>query len=173
MLLHSITVRLAKMIDASPALLVISVLLIAVTLFAILFGIIWVLQSFVGIFNGVQSLADEIGIEPHQLLEFIGLFVGGTILVGQLWLTHRRVSAAENTAKAAAQTADSTTRSNSAQQFKDAVESLGSPSLTIRIGGIQALGIMARDYPEYQDAVARLIAYYAQNADDDEQSRDD
>jgi hypothetical protein len=32
---------------------------------------------------------------------------------------------------------------------------------------------MARDYPEYQDAVARLIAYYAQNADDDEQSRDD
>ena len=173
MLLRSITVRLAKMIDASPALLAISVLLIAVTLFAILFGIIWVLQSFVGIFNGVQSLADEIGIEPHQLLEFIGLFVGGTILVGQLWLTHRRVSAAENTAKAAAQTADSTTRSNSAQQFKDAVESLGSPSLTIKIGGIQALGIMARDYPEYQDAVARLIAYYAQNADDDEQSRDD
>ena len=41
MLLHSITVRLAKMIDASPTLLAISVLLIAVTLFAILFGIIW------------------------------------------------------------------------------------------------------------------------------------
>ena len=153
--------RIAKIIDANPALLAVGVLLLAIALFAVLFGILWALHHLTGVFGEVQWLAKEIGIDTRSLLEFIGLFVGVTILVGQFWLTHRRVSAVESTAQAAARTAESTVRSNTAQQFKDAVELLGSDVTIVRIGGIQALGFIARDYPEYQDAVAAIIDNYS------------
>ena len=152
--------RLAKVIDSSPVFLAVSVLLLAVALFGVLFGVIWIFQNFTGVFSEAQQLADAIGIETHRLLEFIGLFVGVTILVGQLWLTHRRVEAAESTAQAAARTAESTVKSNTAQQFKDAIELLGHQSEIVRIGGILALGFIAKDYPEYQDAVPSIIATY-------------
>lgn len=137
------------------------VLLVAIALFALLYGVIS-LARITGGLSSVQTLAGEIGIEAHQLLEFIGLFVGGTILVGQLWLTHRRVGAAERTAEAAAHTAESTVRSNTAQLFKNAVELLGNDAPIVRIGGIQALGFIARDNPEYRDAVAAIIDNYTQ-----------
>ena len=155
-------IRLAKVVDASPALLAVSVLLMAVVLFGVLFGVIWTFQHFTGVFAEAQLPASAIGIETHRLLEFIGLFVGVTILAGQLWLTHRRIAAAESTATAAQETAASTVFSHSAQQFREAVESLSSPSVIVRLGGIQALGIMARNYPEYRDAVANIIAEYGQ-----------
>ena len=154
--------RLAKVVDASPVLLAVSVLLMAVVLFGVLFGVIWAFQHFTGVFAEMQRLASAIGIETHRLLEFVGLFVGVTILVGQLWLTHRRVSAAESTAQAAARTTESTIRSNTAQLFKNAVELLGSDVPIVRIGGIQALGFIARDYPEYQSAVAAILHNYSQ-----------
>ena len=159
--------RLVKVVDASPALLAVSVLLLAVALFGVLFGVVWAFQHFTGVFSEAQQLADAIGIETHRLLEFIGLFVGVTILVGQLWLTHRRVSAAESTAQAAQETAASTVKSNTAQQFKDAVELLGSDVPIVRIGGIQALGFIARNYPEYQGAVAAIIDNYTQQPHSD------
>ena len=154
--------RVAKIIDANPALLAVSVLLLAMALFAVLFGIIWTLHILTGVFGEVQWLAQEIGVDTRSLLEFIGLFVGVTILVGQLWLTHRRVGAAERTAEAAAHTAESTVRSNTAQLFKNAVELLGNDAPIVRIGGIQALGFIARDNPEYRDAVAAIIDNYTQ-----------
>ena len=154
--------RVAKIIDANPALLAVSVLLLAMALFAVLFGIIWALQHLTDIFGEVQWLAQEIGVDTRSLLEFIGLFVGVTILVGQLWLTHRRIAAAESTATAAQETAASTVLSHSAQQFREAVESLSSHSMIVRLGGLQALSIMARNYPEYEDAVANIIAEYVQ-----------
>lgn len=164
--------RLAKVIDSSPVFLAVSVLLLAVALFGVLFSVIWAFQHFTGVFAEAQQLANAIGIETHRLLEFVGLFVGVTILVGQLWLTHRRVAAAEDTANAAQETAASTVLSSSAQQFKDAVESLSSSSLIVRLGGLQALGIMAKNYPEYQDAVANIIAEYVQQQSSDAGSED-
>ncbi len=79
-----------------------------------------------------------------------------------MWLTHRRVEAVENTATAAQETAASTVFSHSAQQFREAVDSLSNPSVIVRLGGLQALSIMAKNYPEYQDAVANIIAEYVQ-----------
>ena len=162
MLLNLLITRLARIIDANPALLALSVLLLAMALFAVLFGVMWGLQNFTGAFDEVQRLADEMDVDTRSLLEFIGLFVGVTILVGQLWLTHRRVGAAEDTARAAQETAVSTVLTQSAQQFSEAVKALSSPSVIVRLGGLQALGIIARNYPEYRDAVANIIAEYGQ-----------
>ena len=121
-------IRIAKIIDANPVLLALSVLLLAIALFAVLFGILWAIQSLTGAFDEVRQLAGEIGVDTRSLLEFIGLFAGVTILVGQFWLTHRRIGAAESTDTAAQETAASTVLSHSAQQFREAVESLSSPS---------------------------------------------
>ena len=141
--------------------------MLAVALFGVLFGVIWAFQHFTGVFAETQRLADAIGVETHRLLEFVGLFVGVTILVGQLWLTHRRVEATENTAIAAQETAASTVFSHSSQQFREAVDSLSNPSVIVRLGGLQALSIMAKNYPEYQDAVANIIAEYVQQQSGD------
>ncbi len=107
-------------------------------------------------------MADKFGVETAQLLEFNALIVGGIFIAVQLWVTYRRVSAAESTAEAAIRTAESTVRSNAAQLFKDAVDLLGSDVPIVRIGGIQALGFIARDNPEYQGAVAAIIDNYTQ-----------
>ena len=161
-MIPNLLARIARIIDGNPALLAVSVLLLAIALFAVLFGILWALHHLTGVFGEVQWLAKELDVDTRSLLEFIGLFVGVTILVGQFWLTHRRITAAENTATAAQETAASTVLSHSAQQFREAVESLSSPSVIVRLGGLQALGIMARNYPEYQDAIANIIAEYGQ-----------
>ena len=55
------------------------------------------------------------------------------------------------------QTAEATVKSNAAQQFKDAVEMLRHQSEIVQTGGIMALGFLARDYPEYQEAVYVII----------------
>ncbi len=79
--LRSTLLRLVKIADSNPALLAVSVLLLAVALFGVLFGVIWAFQHFTGVFAETQRLADAIGIETHRLMEFVGLFVGVTILV--------------------------------------------------------------------------------------------
>ena len=136
----------------------------AVVLYAAVTALAWVMQRIPGLTGTVQGMASNIGVETSQLLEFNAIIVTAIFIAVQLWVTNRRADAAEATAestaaaaKAATDTAQSTVSSNTARQFKDAIEALGSTSPVVRVGGIQALGIIARDYPEYRSAVAEVM----------------
>lgn len=137
-------------------------LLAAIALYIIITALIWIAYRIPGLPGVVSDLAKSIGVKTLQLLEFNAIAVTAVFIAVQLWITRRRAGAAEATAAAAMQTAEATVKSNTAQRFKDAVELVGSPYETVRMGGILALGFIAQDYPEYQDAAYVIINARAQ-----------
>lgn len=141
----------------NPAVAVFGALLTAAALYVAVTFLIWIAYRIPGLPGVAADLAKSIGVSTPQLLEFNAIVVAAVFVAIQLWVTHRRASAAESTAAAAMQTAEATVKSNAAQQFKDAVEMLGHQSEIVQTGGIMALGFLARDYPEYQEAVFEII----------------
>ena len=172
---RSIGSALQNLLARNLPLTVFSALLLAVALYGLVSLLTWLLYRIPGLGERVQELAETVGVSTPQLLEFNAIIVTGIFIAVQLWVTHRRAGAAEATATAALQTAEatvrtaeSTVRRNVAQQFKDAVELLGNRSETVRMGGILALTFIARDYPEYQDAVVTIISTYIRNGEEPE-----
>ena len=165
--------KLKEQFAGNPLLMVLVAFLMAVVLYGLVSFLTWLLYRTPGLAEILAQMSGRFGVETSQLLEFQALIVGGIFIAVQLWVTYRRVSAAESTAEAAIRTAESTVRSNAAQLFKNAVELLGSDVPIVRIGGIQALGFLARDYPEYREAVAAIIDNYTQQPGANQQSEDD
>ena len=165
---RSIGSALQNLIARNLPLTVFGALLLAVALYGLVSLLTWLLYRIPGLGETVQELAETVGVSTPQLLEFNAIIVTGIFIAVQLWVTHRRAGAAEATATAAMQTAESTVKSNTAQQFKNAVELLGHQSEMVQIGGILALGFIARNYPEYQDAVSAIIVAYAKQKEADE-----
>ena len=153
---------LKSLLGQNPAAAVFGALLTAAAVYIVVTALVWIAYRIPGLPGVVADLAKSIGVSTPQLLEFNAIVVTAVFIAVQLWVTHRRAGAAEATAAAAMQTAESTVKSNAAQRFKDAVELLGSPSETVRMGGIFALGFIAQDYPEYQEAVSIIIDARAQ-----------
>lgn len=153
----------------NPVAAVFGALLTAAVLYVAVTFLVWIAYRIPGLPGVAADLAKNIGVSTPQLLEFNAIVVAAVFVAIQLWVTHRRASAAEATAAAAMQTAESTVKSNAAQQFKDAVELLDSPSETARVGGILAMTFIAKDYPEYQDAVLTVINTHIKNYEEPEQ----
>ena len=158
------------------AVMVLGAFLMAVALYVLVSFITWLVYRTPGLTDVLANMAGKFGVGTSQLLEFHALIVGGIFIAVQLWVTYKRVNAAEKTAqasvetaKAAVDTAQSTINSNTAQLFKNAVELLGSNVPIVQIGGIQALGFLARDHPEYREAVAAIIDNYTQQPDVNQQ----
>ena len=151
---------------------VLGALLLAVALYGLVSLLAWFAYRIPGVPGILQAMAKGIGVSTPQLLEFNAIMVAAVFVAVQLWTTYRRADAAETTAAAAMQTAESTEKRNSAQQFKDAVELLESESDIVRTGGILSLTFIARDYPEYQDTVLTIIESYINQSEetDDEES---
>ncbi len=152
--------RLNNLLSGNLLATVFGALLMAVALYGLVSLLTWFLYRVPGLPGTVQTMAREIGVSTPQLLEFNAIIVTAIFIAVQLWTTHRRAGAAENTAAAAMQTAESTAKTNTAHQFKNAVELLGDQSDIVQIGGVWALSYIARDYPEYQDAVFSIIDSY-------------
>ena len=142
---------------------VLGALLMAVVLYGLVSLLAWLAYRIPGLPGIVQDMAKGIGVTTPQLLEFNAIIVTAIFIAVQLWTTHRRAGSAEATAVAAMQTAETTAKTNTAQQFKDAVELLASPSVLMQKGGILALGFIARDHPDYQEAIAVLIAAHIED----------
>ena len=152
---------LKNLLAQNPAAAVFGALLTAAALYVAVTFLIWIAYRIPGLPGVAADLAKNIGVSTPQLLEFNAIVVAAVFVAIQLWVTHRRASAAEATATAAMQTAEATVKSNAAQQFKDAVEMLGHQSEIVQTGGILALTFIAKDYPEYQDAASVIIDAFA------------
>ena len=157
--------RLKNLLVRNLATTVIGALLLAVVLYGLVSLLAWFAYRIPGVPDILQAMAKGIGVSTPQLLEFNAIIVAAVFVAVQLWTTHRRADSAETTAAAAMQTAESTVKSNTAQQFKDAVELLGHQSDIAQVGGIWALTFIARDYPEYQDAVFAIIDSYIRQSE--------
>ena len=157
--------RLKNLVVRNLVTTVLGALLLAVVLYGLVSLLTWLLYRIPGLPGILQAMAKGIGVSTPQLLEFNAIIVAAVFVAVQLWTTHRRAGSAETTAAAAMQTAESTVTSNTAQQFKDAVELLGHQSDMVQVGGIWALTFIARDYPEYQDAALTIIDSYVRQSE--------
>ena len=143
-----------------PVVTGLGMVLLAVALFFILFALATFVLEWTNWFGTFQKATSENGRQTIERLRLSSLIVAGIVLLVQLWLTNRRVGAAESTAKAAVQVAESTVNNNISQRFKEAVELLGHESEIVRAGGIEALMFIARDNPDYRRAIARIVDDY-------------
>ena len=92
-----------------------------------------------------------------ETAKFIAYLTGGGFLLWQVLASSQRAKAAEETAKAMQQTANSTETGNIAERFKNAIEHLGNTSPSIRLGGIYALHHIARDEDDYRKRVFEIL----------------
>ena len=105
---------LQSLIAKNPAFTVFGALLTAVALYSAVSLLIWIMYRIPGLPELVRDMAKGIGVSTPQLLEFSAIVVTAIFIAVQLWTTHRRADAAETTAVAAIQTAESTVKRNAA-----------------------------------------------------------
>ena len=88
------------------------------------------------------------------------------VLVLGLWLTFRRIKAAEDTAKAALASARTSEEGQITERFSRSVDQLGKidaggkPAIEVRLGGIYALERIARDSLSDAGTIAEVLAAY-------------
>ena len=92
-----------------------------------------------------------------ELAKFLGYLIGGVLLIVQIFVSNRRATAAEETAKAMQETAKSTEKGNIAERFKNAIEHLGNGSASVRLGGIYALHHIVQEVEDYQKRVFQIL----------------
>ena len=109
---------------------------------------------FVGIF--VVLIVIWVCVNP-ELAQFIGYLLGGLLLFRQIAIFGKRATAAEKTAEAMQETAQSTEKGNIAERFKNAIEHLGHESVSVRLGGVYALHHIAQEVEEYRERVFEIL----------------
>ncbi|WP_423909628.1 pentapeptide repeat-containing protein [Candidatus Spongiihabitans sp.] len=92
-----------------------------------------------------------------EFAKFMTYLVGGGLLIWQIYVSNRRATAAEETAKAMQKTAALTEKGNIAERYKNAIEHLGHKSASIRLGGIYALHHIAWEVEDYRGRVVQIL----------------
>ena len=118
---------------------------------------------------GVVLLLGVVWLFSSGLAEFLAYLMGALLLLQQIRASNRRATAAENTAKAMQQTAESTEKGNVAERFKNAVEHLGHESASVRLGGVYALHNLAQEEGEdYRKRVFQILCAHIRKTTTDE-----
>lgn len=126
---------------------------LAVLGFVVLVGIVWLAPK-AQVRGGLQNEFTAENEARRTLVQF----VGGAALLWGLWLTFRRVRAAERMAEAALD-------GQVTERFSRAVEHLSSDQLPLRLGGIYALERIARDsVRDHWTVLEVLVAFVLANA---------
>ena len=118
------------------------------------FGMGWLVV--LALFVVMPALIGLFLLHP-ELAKFVAYLLGGGLLLWQVRASSDRVIAAEKTAKAMQQTANSTEKGNIAERFKNAIEHLGNESTSVRLGGIYALHHIAKEEKDYRKRVFEIL----------------
>lgn len=93
-------------------------------------------------------LDDVLKKYDHTLQDLLLLFVGFPMSIIALALTARRSDAAWQQAQVAIKQSETSERGLLSDRYQKGAEMLGAEKITTRMGGIYALGILAREHPE-------------------------
>ena len=91
-----------------------------------------------------------------EWLKFYAYVVGGIVLIWQVRIANRRATALERTAALGE-------KGNITERFKNAIEHLGNPSESIRMGGIYGLYHVVRESRGYADTVLKILCAHAKS----------
>lgn len=100
----------------------------------------------------------EIPVRVNEYRKTVIQLVGGLVVAVGLYLTWRRIIATERTVYLSEQ-------GQITERFTRAVEQLGHDKMAVRLGGIYALGRIAKDSKSDRDTVVEILsAYFRDNA---------
>ena len=115
----------------------------------------------------------------YNLLRFLGVAMGGVILAIQAANSHRRAKALEETAKAQADAAKRQAEANRnaekglrQERLKNAIEHLGSESVSVRLGGAYELFHLAQDNRELRQTTLDILCAHIRQTTGEEEYRE-
>ena len=131
-------------------------------------GVAWVADPFLFVgfwffawlaynaYSGMEALPDEKAGRTLEWLKFYAYAAGGIVLIWQVRIANRRATALERTAALGE-------KGNITERFKNAIEHLGNPSESIRMGGIYGLYHVVRESRGYTDTVLKILCAHAKS----------
>ena len=131
----------------------------------ILLFIVFVVVLFSG--NAAEWVGQLIGITEgegakKELLIFLGVSMGGVLLALQALSADTRAKAMEDTVK-------STERGQRQEQLKNAIEHLGAPAVSVRLGGIYELFHLAEDTLEWRQTILDILCAHIRRTTSEKQ----
>lgn len=121
-------------------------------LFVTLVGVIF--------FDDVENVIGKgLGLpgQKNAILTFLGLSMGGVLLVMQTIIANTRAEAMEDAAREQAKANENTERGQRQERLKNAIEHLGHDSISIRMGGAYELFHLAQDTKELRKTVLDIL----------------
>ena len=112
-----------------------------------------------------KLVKDLLGVEKkYDAVRFLGISIGGVVLVSQALISYKRAKAMDDTAKAQAKATEeqakaneNTERGQRQERLKNAIEHLGHNSVSIRLGGTYELFHLAQDTKELRQTVMDIL----------------
>ena len=129
-----------------------------------------------------KSIVQLLGVEgpkKYEALKFLGIGMGGLLLALQALIANKRAKAMEDTAAAQARATEEQAKANQnteqgqrQERLKNAIEHLGHPSDSVRLGGAYELFHLARDTPELRQTVLDILCAHIRRTTGEPEYRD-
>ena len=136
-------------------------------LFVTLVGVIF--------FDDVESVIGKgLGLpgQKNAILTFLGLSMGGVLLVMQTIIANTRAEAMEKAALEQAKANENTEKGQRQERLKNAIEHLGHDSVSIRLGGAYELFHLAQDTKELRQTVLDILCSHIRRTTSEDEYRD-
>ena len=132
----------------------------------------------VGVFEA-EILTSLSGLSnASETLKYLGLGLGGLVLMLQALIAYKRATAMDETARAQAQAAEAqatanrnTERGQRQERLKNAIEHLGSASESVRLGGAYELFHLARDTESLRQTVLDILCSHIRRTTKEDEYR--
>ena len=116
--------------------------------------------------------------DKFEILQFIGIAMGGVVLAIQAATAHKRARALEAAAKAQAKAASAQARANEnmetgqrQERLKTAIEHLGHGAVSVRLGGAYELSHLAADNDDLRETVLDILCAHIRQTTSEEAYR--
>ena len=141
-----------------------------------LFLVLFVTLVGVILFDDVENvLGKGLGLpgQKNAILTFLGLSMGGVLLVMQTIIANRRAEAMEKAALEQAKANENTEKGQRQERLKNAIEHLGHDSISIRMGGAYELFHLAQDTEELRQTVLDILCAHIRQTTSDKKYQED
>ena len=126
-------------------------------------------------FDDVKNVIGEgLGLQGQKnaILTFLGLSMGGVVLVMQTIIANTRAEAMENAANAQAKANENAEKGQRQERLKNAIEHLGDTSDSVRLGGAYELFHLAQDTEELRQTVLDILCAHIRGTTSGSEYRD-
>ena len=125
--------------------------------------------------------------DKRELLTYLGLSMGGVLLALQAVIANRRAKAMEKAAKAQADAAEAQADAADAQveanvttemgqrqeRLKNAIEHLGAPAVSVRLGGVYELFHLADDIEDWGQTILDILCAHIRQTTSEKKYKED